>query len=307
MPISRIKIHSNTDGRDLILDLNVIQQGWVAQLIEGTFGETTSYSFTDGNLTSVESSTIDINVRLTPVVTFTERTPESIISFLGSAARNAIVTLTDTDIPGFSIGYQVVGEVATAELSERPTSEWTQDCVIREIKYSYSENPAKIEFTISTKKPFLTGPTLDFYYGIRNTSSNDLTRQFHKIYNRLRELDVHGDIEGLALSFPKVPKGRAWTIDSPNFPYKIYVQNEDPNKNAEAWLTKSSSGYKNFDFRGGANSVTSYAYITEAYPMFSIDKVKQILDTYGTFGGQVSTYYGMTRAWVRFVQVKRGL
>lgn len=307
MPISRIKIHSNANDKDLILDLNVIQAGWVAQIIEGTFGETTNYSFTDGNLTSVESSNIDINVRLTPVVTITERTPESILNFLGGTSKNCTVTLTDTDSPGLTIDYKINGEVATAELNESPTSDWTQECVIREIKYSYSENPAKIEFTISTKKPFLTGPILDFYYGIGSTSQAEVTRQFYKIYSRLTELDIYGDLEGLVLTFPKKPKGYGNTIDIPNFPYKFYVQSEDPNKTTEVWLTKANNGYKKFEFRGGSNSLTSYYYVTEAYPMFSIGKVKQILDKYGNYGSQFSTYYGSTKAWIRFIQVKRGL
>ena len=307
MPISRIKLHSENNGKDLIFDLNIIQNGWVAQIIEGTFGETASYGFTDGNLTSAESSNININVRLTPVVTFTERTPDYILNFLGGMSRSGAVTLTDTDSPTFSIDYKVTGDTATAELSEKPASEWSQDCVIREIKYSYSEKPATIEFTITTIRPFLRGPIIDFYYGIRSTSTSESIKQFYKIFNRLEELDIYGDLEGLSLTVPKAAKDSTRTISFPNFPYKFFVKSVDPTKNSEVWLTKTNRGYKNFEFRGGTNNTMSYAYITEAYPMFSINKVKQLITTYGNTDNQISSYYGMVRAWVRFVQIKRGL
>lgn len=307
MPISRISIQSGMTGLDLIFDLNTIQKGWVAQIIEGTFGNNDSYSFTDGNLTSVETSNIDINVRLTPVVPITERTPEEILEFLNGASRKSTVTLRDTDAPGLTINYTPNGDTYKAELKELTESVWAQECVIREIKYKYSENPATIEFTISTTKPFLKGSTLDFYFCLRSTPYSDVLVQFSKIFNRLRELNVYGDIEGLALSFAQGYKGYTRSINIIGFPYVFFIKTELATAPCEAWITKNSRGNKSFDFRGGANSVSSYAYITEAYPMFSIVQVKYLLDNYGNSSSKINTSYGPAQAWIRFVQVKKGL
>lgn len=307
MPISRITIRSAMTGKDLIFDLNTIQQGWVAQLIEGTFSDTGSYSFTDGNLTSVEASSIDINIRLTPVVPITERTPEEILNFLSGASRESKVTLRDTDVPDLSINYNTTGNVVKAELSELPSSDWSQKCVIREIKYNYSENPATIEFTVSTTKPFLTGPTMHFYFGLKNTPDSDTRVQFYKIFDRLRELNVYGDIEELKINFVQSNKGFDRTIRVTGFPYIIYIKTEDPNQPCELNINTNSNGSKTFGFRRGANHVSSYAYMTEAYPMFNPSHVRYLLETYGYSSSQFNTTYGQTKAYVKFVQIKRGL
>lgn len=307
MPISRITIQSSTTNKDLIFDLNTIQQGWVAQIIEGTFGDTKSYSFTDGKLMNVESKSIDINVRLTPAMTITERTPEEILRFLSGAYVNSKVTLIDTDIQGLSINYINKGDIYNAELSELPSSTWSQNCVIREIKYNYSEKPATIEFTISTMKPFLVGSTLDFYYGIRNTPQQVYRQQFYKIFERLKDLNVYGDIESLAMTFPQSYKDFSRTIAFDGFPYVAYIKTEEPNSPCELWLNKNSSGNKTFTFRGGASYSSSYAYITEAYPMFTIGHVKYLLEAYGYTTDKINTGYGPVAAWIRFVQIKKGL
>lgn len=307
MPISRISLWSLTDLKRLEFDLNVIQQGWVAQIIEGTFGAKTNFSFTDGNLTSVESSTIDINVRLTPVVTITERTPESILNFLAGVAMNSEVNITDTDIPGLSINYTTKNDVSTATLLEAPTSTWSQACIIREIKYNYSENPATIEFTISTTKPFLRGSVLDFYYKLKNTPKSDSYSQFNTIFNRLTELNVSGDVEGLALALPPGEKGSSRTVTVNNFPYKIFVRTEDTTKACEAWIRSYNSGHKKFSFVGGANGLISYAYVEEAYPMFRSNVVREVITNYGDMGHKIQFPIGNASSWIRFVHMKRGL
>lgn len=307
MPISRISLWSTVDLKRLDFDLNVIQQGWVAQIIEGTFGDKTSFSFTDGNLTSVESSTIDINVRLTPVVTITERTPESILNFLAGIAKKSEVTITDTDIPGLNIIYTTINDVSAARLVEAPTSTWSQACIVREIKYNYSENPATIEFTISTTKPFLRGSALDFFYKLKNTPAADSYSQFNTIFNRLTELNVQGDIDGLALALPPGHKGNSRTVTVNNFPYKMFVRTEDANKACEAWINRYTDGRKKFSFVGGANGLTSYAYIETAYPIFSANVVRDVIFNYGDMGYQIAMPQGKASSWIRFVHLKRGL
>lgn len=308
MPISRISLLSSIDGGMLNLDLNVIQQGWVTQIIEGTFGDRTNYSFTDGNLTSVESSNIDINVRMTPVVPITERTPEQILNYLGKIVRDSTVALTDTDMPGLNIKYtKQNGDIFTAELEEQPISIWTQTCVVREIKYNYSENPATIEFTITTTKPYLKGPTIDFYYNLGSTSNYDNTVQFSKIFTRLKELNVYGDIDGLALSVPAGYKGTSVNIKTNGFPYIIHIESAESSKTREAWINKTNTGSKNFTFVGGANNISSYGYITEAYPMFPIHIIKYVMETYGSYPNKMTMPIGKASSWVRFTQLKRGL
>ena len=308
MPISRISISSSVDNSVLHLDLNVIQKGWVAQIIEGTFGNNAKYSFTDGNLTSVESSNIDINVRLTPVVSITERTPEEILNFLGRIGRNSYVHLTDTDIPDLYIQYARNGKNEyTATLEERPTSTWTQKCLIREIKYNYSENPATIEFTISTTKPYLKGSTIDFYYRIGATSDSEAYWQFSRIFRRLQDLNVYGDLAGFAISTPGVSKGSSRIIKNKNFPYVIFIKTGDPSKACETRLQERENGDKYFLFEGGSDVRASYGYVTEANPMFDTSIVKYIFDNHGRFSSKIQAPLGQCSAWARFVQLKRGL
>lgn len=307
MPISRISLVSSISNKSLDLELNVIQQGWVTQIIEGTFGDKTSFSFNDGNLTSVESSTIDINVRMTPVVTITERTPESILNFIAGTARKADVTVDDTDIPGLSINYKTKNNVSTANLLEYPYSSWSQRCIIREIKYNYSEKPATIEFTISTTKPFLRGSVLDFYYRLNNTPKSDTQAQFNTIFKRLIDLNVYGDIDGLALALPPNVKGSSRTVSVIGLPYTMFVRTEDTTKACEAWINVDGDGHKNFRFVGGSNGTTSYAYMEEAYPMFSASVINNTLSTYGDFGYQMAMPEGKASSWIRFVHMKRGL
>lgn len=307
MPISKISIWSGFSYKYLDFELNVIQEGWVAQIIDGTFGDKTSFSFTDGNLTSVEYSNIDINVRLTPAVTITERTPESILNFLAGASRKSEVTLIDTDIPGLSIDYKTKNNVSTANLQENPYSRWSQQCIIREIKYNYSENPATIEFTISTTKPFLNGSTLDFYYKLNNTPKVDAYNQFNVIIDRLIKLNVYGDIGGLALALSPGIKGSSRTISIPGFPYKMFVRTADATKPCEVKLNVYTNGSKSFYFTGGSNAITSYAYVEEAHPMFSPHTIRTLLNTHGDEGYQITLPEGRVSSWVRFVQRKRGL
>ena len=308
MPISRISISSSVDNSVLHLDLNVIQKGWVAQIIEGTFANSTKYSFTDGNLTSVESSSIDIHVRLTPVVSITERTPEEILSFLGRIGKNSSVTLTDTDIPYLYIKYvKNNNNTYTATLEERPNSIWTQNCLVREIKYNYSENPATIEFTISTTKPYLKGSTLDFYYRIGDTSDSEASWQFSRIFRRLLDLNVYGDLEGFAISTPAGSKGSSKTIKNNNFPYVIFIKTGNPSKACEIRLQERVNGDKYFLFEGGSDKNASYGYVTEANPIFDASIVKYIIENHGRFSSKIQAPLGQVSTWARFVQLKRGL
>lgn len=307
MPISRIVLRSDFNYKTVELNLNTIQKGWVTQIVGGTFGSNNTFNFTDGNLTSIESSIIDINVRMTPVVTITERTPESILEFIAGASRQSEVSILDTDTPGLSIKYTTENNVPTAKLYEYPYSTWSQKCIIRDIKYNYSEKPATIEFTISTTKPYLNGSALDFYCNLNSEPNANSYNQFATIFNRLAELNVYGDLGGLALAVPPNPKGTDRTLSVHGLPYKIFVRSEDNTKPGEVRISSHLDGHKEFSFKGGLNPVISYAYVTDAHPIFSARLIDVFLRTYGNTKYRINSPVGEVSSWIRFVHTKRGL
>lgn len=309
MPISRIEL-KGTGINQLTLDLNVIQKGWVTQILGGTFANTNSYSFTDGNLTNIETSSIDINVRMTPAMTYTERTPEEVLSFLGGVNSDYTVRLTDTDFPDLGIRTSVNNATGVATISlleSNLASLWSQKCVVHSIKYNYSEKPATIEFTISTLKPFLEGTALDFYHGLKNTPRNTSFNQLSNVCDRLNALKVKAAIRKMDLSAPAGTSGTADNLripDSPYFAHIEYVGGSDP---GQISVTTLFDGRTVFAFGGGLNNTLSYGYVSESYPAISPDVLLGLVNNTLSRNYKVNSVLGPVNAYIRFVLVKKGL
>lgn len=308
MPISRIAIKKNMSDQGLVLDLNVIQKGWVSQVLGGTFGNTNSYSFTDGVLTAVESATIDINIRMTPAMVLTERTPEEVLNFLGGGGPEFVVEITDDDFPRLTINNVPKNGVYTSTLVKMSTgSVWSQTCVVRDIKYNYSEAPATIEFTVSTLKPYLEGDKLDFYLGLQNTSFNDSYRDFKAITDKLNELNVRVDIKDMIMAINTGNKDSYVDIIEPGIPYFAHAVYSGGTTGGEVRIQTLSDDRKSIRFGGSINGSVSYGYVSEAYPRILPSSLFSFILNRSSHTHKISTGSGQAHAYVKFFLTKRGL
>lgn len=308
MPISRIAIKKNLSDQGLVLDLNVIQKGWVSQVLGGTFGNTNSYSFTDGVLTAVESATIDINIRMTPAMVLTERTPEEVLNFLGGGGPEFVVEITDDDFPRLAINNVPKNGVYTSTLVKMSTgSVWSQTCVVRDIKYNYSEAPATIEFTVSTLKPYLEGAKLDFYLGLQNTSFNDSYRDLKAITDTLNELNVCVDIEDMIMAINTGNKDSYVDIIEYGIPYFAHAVYGGGTTGGEVRIQTLSDNRKSITFGGSLNRLASYGYVSEAYPRILPSRLLSLIINRSSRTHKISTNLGQAHAHVKFFLTKRGL
>lgn len=308
MPISRIAIKKNLSDQGLVLDLNVIQKGWVSQILGGTFGNTNSYSFTDGVLTAVESATIDINVRMTPAMVLTERTPEEVLNFLGGGGPEFVVEITDDDFPRLTIDNVPKNGVYTSTLVKMSTgSVWSQTCVVRDIKYNYSEAPATIEFTVSTLKPYLEGAKLDFYLGLKNTSFNDSYRDLKAITDKLNELNVRVDIKDMIMAINTGNKDSYVDIIEPGIPYFAHAVFSGGTTGGEVRIQTLSDDQKSIGFGGSINGSVSYGYVSEAHPRILPGNLLSFIINRSSRTHKISTGSGQAHAYVKFFLTKRGL
>lgn len=270
MPYSMVRILTGT-GLELPLYLDRIDRGWAAQIINGSFGPNRDYNFTGNVVTSMSEKQIDINMRLTPAVPTPERTPRYFLEYLSSKDVSS-VEIIDNSLIAPIVKYKP--KETTTYTSPTVTfgrvSPFSQSCVIRELKYNYSESPATIEFTISTKLPIMYGHTFTLYMGLGNQNWNqsvsDIVSTIQTIAPRIGPVDIRE----LKLSLPAIGNSK----------YRIFDGNMDM---FAAMLTGNSSsdpgvftmnglidGTRRFSITGGydANAAACYAY--ESYPAFDI-------------------------------------
>ena len=309
MPISRIEL-IGTGINQLVLDLNVIQRGWVTQILGGTFATTNSYSFTDGNLTNVEMSSIDINVRMTPAMTYTERTPEEVLSFLGGVNSDYTVRLIDTDFPDLNIRTSIVnatGLATTTLLESKTASRWSQKCVVHNVKYNYSEKPATIEFTVSTLKPFLEGSALELYHGLKNTPRNTSFNQISNVCDRLKALKAKVALRKMDLAAPAGAANASDNLRISDSPYFAHIEYSGGNDPGQISITTLLDGRTVFAFGGSLNRTLSYGYVSEAYPAISPDTLLDLIDNTLSRNYKINSSLGPVNAYAKFVLVKKGL
>ena len=306
MPISKLTLTSSLSKRQFIFDLNVINKGWVAQVIEGTFSTSSSYSFTDATITSSENSPIDINVRLTPTVSIPELSSNEILSFLNFMLPGSTVELEYDNIPSPTVVYTRTNSSSPYEPSVRESnvSRWKQNCVIREIKYNYSEHPATIEFTISTEKPYLEGSELTLYH----LAGGRAPYQTHsEIFNKLATYNFLWDLVTLVAVYPAISVGNYRTISYSDFPYVMVAYSNNSSSPLEVRIDTNSSGAKAFSFRQGANPQSSYAYITSNPAVAAIGSYSTLFYENYTNSGSLSGSYGSYYKLLRLKPVRGGL
>lgn len=261
-------------GSSMGIDLNVERDGWVGQIIGGSFGSNTEYNFTGNVATAVTDKPIDINVRLTPTVPIPRKPARDYLDVL-SSSRNLTVVLREEKLFAPSIDY-TYNETTTYT---RPTITfnrpvyWKQACVVREIKYNYSEHPATIEFTVTTKNPVLYGSEIDIYMGFGNQNWSQSLSNTQMIYDQLYIKLGNFDISLLQIGLPPVGNTK-YQIFSGGLPqFHAMVQGSSSTDNGFFEMRKNDTGGRIFSITGGYQPLSSTCYASEAYPSFPITDV----------------------------------
>lgn len=265
-------------GPGFVTDLNRPDEGWVAQILNGSFGGNKEYNFTGNVVTTVTDKPIDINVRLTPTVPFPKRSPRYFLDVLSNNS-DLTVQITDDSIKAPSIWYKY--NETTTYTKPNVTFDrkviWKQSCVIREIKYDYSASPATIDFTITTKNPVLYGPEFAMFVGLGNQNwsqaLNDAQTILDKLYINLGYLDI----VRLRIGLPPVGNDKYQIFNRGLTQFHAYVNGSSTTENGFFDMTKTESGTRLFNITGGYQALSSTCYASEAYPIITSSEVSAFL------------------------------
>lgn len=277
MTYTKVRI-LNDNGLELPLYLNRVDRGWVAQILNGSYGPNREYNFTGNVVTSMSEKQIDINMRLTPTVPIPERPARYFLDYL-SSKRISNVELTDPSLIVPVVKYKP-NETTTytkPTLTFGRTSPFTQACVIRELKYNYSESPATIEFTISTKLPIMYGYSFTLYMGLGNQtwtqSQSDIISTIQSIATEIGPVDLRE----LQLSLPAIGTSRYRIFDGDMDMFAAMLKGNSSSNPGVFSMYGLIDGTRRFSISGGydANAAACYAY--ESYPAFDIRQMSSWL------------------------------
>lgn len=277
MVYSMLKIFP-TSGTGFSLKLNEESEGWVAQILNGSFGINKEYNFTGNVVTTVTDKPIDINVRLTPTVPIPPKPVRYFLDVLSNGS-DLNVQLVDDSVKAPSINYKL-NETNTytkpSILFNRKVT-WKQDCVVREIKYNYSENPATIEFTITTKNPVLYGPEFSLYMGFGNQTWPQSITNTQEILDKLYTQIGYLDITRLRIGLLPVGNTGYQIFDQGLKQFHAYVIGSSTSESGLFDMTKSETGGRLFNITGGYQALSSTCYASEAYPSISVNDISAFM------------------------------
>lgn len=264
-------------GPGFVTDLNRPDEGWVAQILNGSFGGNKEYNFTGNVVTTVTDKPIDINVRLTPIVPIPKRPARYFLDVLANSS-DLTVHLTDDSIKAPSIMYKYNEPTYTKpQVLFNRNVVWRQDCVVREIKYDYSANPAVIEFTITTKNPVLYGPEFAVFVGLSNQNWAQAIIDAQSILDKLYVNLGYLDIVRLRMGLPPVGTGRYQIFNKGLTQFHAYVNGSSSTEYGFFDMTKTETGGRNFNITGGYQPLSSTCYASEAYPAISPSDISEFL------------------------------
>jgi hypothetical protein len=277
MVYSKIAIRPDS-GLLASIYLNKEFGGWVGQIIGGTFGSNTEYNFTGNVVTTVTDKPIDINVRLTPTVPAPKTAARYYLNTL-SNGKDFTVSLTEDVVQAPSILYKY-NETTTytkpSILFNRNVI-WKQTCVIREIKYNYSESPATIEFTITTKQPTLYGPDFSIYAGFGNQNWAQAIDDVASVFDKINSTIGYVDISRLRIGLPPVGN-TSWQIFNQGLTqFHANVVGSSTTENGLFEMTKTDTGGRLFNITGGYQPLSATCYASEAYPAFPAPDIMAFL------------------------------
>lgn len=271
MAYTKVVVNTST-GLMLPFNLNRVDRGWVAQILNGTFGSNREYNFTGNTVTSMSEKQIDINMRLTPAMPIPERSARYFLNYLSSPRINT-VELTDPDmfVPVVTYAKNETTTYTKPTISYNKANPFLQACVIRELKYNYSESPATIEFTISTKLPIMYGYTFTLYMGLGNQNWNQALSDIITTIQSLATTIGPVDLRQLKLSLPAIgnQKYRIFN-DAMNDLFGATLQGNSTTNPGVFTMDGLIDGTRRFSIEGGydANAAACVSY--QAYPAFEV-------------------------------------
>lgn len=277
MVYSRLKLLPMS-GHGFALPLNEEKDGWVAQILNGSFGINKEYNFTGNVVTTVTDKPIDINVRLTPTVPIPQKPVRYFLDVLSNSS-DMTVMIVDDSVKAPSIMYKL-NETNTytkpSVLFNREVT-WKQDCVVREIKYNYSDSPATIEFTITTKNPVLYGPEVSLYMGFGNQTWSQSIVNTQEILDKLYVNLGFFDITRLRIGLPPIGNNSFQIFNMGLNQFHAKVVGSSTTDNGLFDMTKTGSEGRNFTITGGYQALSSTCYASEAYPSISTNDISAFI------------------------------
>lgn len=304
------KVVVNTsNGLTLPFNLNRIDRGWVAQILNGTFGSNRDYNFTGNTVTSMSEKQIDINMRLTPAVPIPERSARYYLDYL-SSPRIYTVELTDPNMVVPVVRY-TKNETTTytkPTISYSSANRFLQACVVRELKYNYSESPATIEFTISTKLPIMYGYSFTLYLGLGNQNWYQALSDFISTTQELASNIGPVDLRQLKLSLPAIGNQKYRIFDDAiNDLFGATLQGNSTTNPGVFTMDGLIDGTRRFSIEGGydANAAACVSY--QAYPAFDIRDLSAWLRLLKTPPKIKLDDIGSGYAKFEFVMVRKGI
>lgn len=277
MAYSTLKILP-TSGIGFSLKLNEESEGWVAQILNGSFGINKEYNFTGNVVTTVTDKPIDINVRLTPTVPIPQKPVRYFLDVLSNGS-DLNVQLVDDSVKAPSINYTLneTNTYTKPSISFNRKVIWKQDCVVREIKYNYSENPATIEFTITTKNPVLYGPEFSLYMGLGNQTWPQSITNTQEILDKLYTQIGYLDIKRLRIGLLPIGNSGYQIFNQGLKQFHAYVTGSSTTESGLFDMTKSETGGRLFNITGGYQALSSTCYASEAYPSISVNDISAFM------------------------------
>lgn len=268
----------NDNGLELPLYLNRVDRGWVAQILNGSFGPNREYNFTGNVVTSMSEKQIDINMRLTPAVPIPERPARYFLDYL-SSKRISTVELTDPSliVPKVKYNPNETTTYTKPTITFGRVSPFTQSCVIRELKYNYTESPATIEFTISTKLPIMYGYSFTLYMGLGNQNWTQAQSEIISTIQSIATQIGPVDLRELQLSLPAIGTSKYRIFDGDMDMFAAVLQGNSSSNPGVFSMYGLIDGTRRFSISGGydANAAACYAY--ESYPAFDIRQMSSWL------------------------------
>lgn len=270
MPYRKVRILTGT-GLELPLFLDRVDRGWAAQILNGSFGPNREYNFTGNVVTSMTEKQIDVNMRLTPAVATPERSARYFLNYLSSNDISS-VELTDPShiVPVVKYKPNETTTYTKPTVTFDRVTTFDQSCVIRELKYNYSESPATIEFTISTKLPIMYGYSFTLYMGLGNQNwtqaQSDIASTIQTIAPRIGPIDIRT----LQLSLPAIGNQKYRIFDGNMDMFAAMLQGNSSSNPGVFTMNGLIDGTRRYSISGGydANAAACYAY--ESYPAFDI-------------------------------------
>ena len=258
--------------------LNQEYNGWVGQIIGGSFGTNTEYNFTGNVVTTVTDKPIDINVRLTPTVPVPQTSARYYLNAL-SNGKDFVVSIVEEGIqvPSILYKYNETTTYTKPSILFNRNLIWKQTCVIREIKYNYSESPATIEFTITTKNPVIYGPEISIYAGFGNQNWSQAIADVGEVFNRINSTIGYVDFSRLRIGLPPVGNTNWQIFNQGITQFNANVVGSSTSENGLFEMTKTDTGERTFTITGGYQPLSSTCYASEAYPAFPAPDIMAFL------------------------------